>query len=82
MKPTGEQNAKCRTTKELLDLLAEAGVELPDEALDTVSGGNGKPKGDEPIAEWTCPYCEQSITLYRPEDAAKHVTKCPKGPFA
>ena len=39
---TEEQKEKakaCRTAKELLDLLAEAGVELPDDALDKVAGG-------------------------------------------
>ena len=41
---TGEQYAKakaCMTEKELLDLLAETGVELSDEALDVVAGGRG-----------------------------------------
>ncbi|MBR6291051.1 MAG: hypothetical protein IKR53_06360 [Clostridia bacterium] len=33
----------CKTAKELLDLLAEAGVELPDDALDKVSGGTDDP---------------------------------------
>ena len=41
---TEEQKAKakaCKTTKELFDFLAEAGVELPDEALEKVAGGMG-----------------------------------------
>ena len=39
---TDEQKEKakaCKTEKELLDYLAEAGVELPDELLETVAGG-------------------------------------------
>ncbi len=39
---TDEQKAKakaCKTAKELLDFLAEAGVELPDEVLEKVAGG-------------------------------------------
>ena len=43
---TEEQKKKakaCRTAKELLDFLAEAGIELPDEALDKVSGGKDDP---------------------------------------
>ncbi len=39
---TEEQKEKakaCKTTKELIDFLAETGVELPDEALDMVAGG-------------------------------------------
>ena len=39
---TEEQKKKakaCKTAKELLDLLTESGVELPDEALDMVAGG-------------------------------------------
>ncbi len=42
---TEEQKAKakaCRTAKELYDFLADAGVELPDEALDEVAGGYSK----------------------------------------
>ena len=31
----------CKTAKELLDLLTESGVELPDEALEKVAGGMG-----------------------------------------
>ncbi len=41
---TEEQKEKakaCKTAKELLDFLAEAGVELPDEVLDKVAGGVG-----------------------------------------
>ena len=41
---TDEQKEKakaCKTAKELIDFLAEAGVELPDEALDKVAGGVG-----------------------------------------
>ncbi len=29
----------CKTVKELLDFLTEAGVELPDELLEAVAGG-------------------------------------------
>ncbi len=39
---TDEQKEKakaCKTAKELVDFLAEAGVELPDELLDEVAGG-------------------------------------------
>ena len=41
---SGEQKKKaaaCETVQELIDLLTEAGVELPDELLDAVSGGMG-----------------------------------------
>ena len=41
---TEEQKKKakaCKTAKELVDFLAEAGVELPDEVLDAVAGGMG-----------------------------------------
>ncbi len=31
----------CKTAKELLDLLTESGVELPDESLEKVAGGMG-----------------------------------------
>ena len=44
---TEEQKEKakaCKTAKELLDFLAEAGVELPDELLDAVAGGKGQHK--------------------------------------
>ncbi len=43
---TDEQKAKakaCKTVKELIDFLAEAGVELPDEVLEKVTGGDGVP---------------------------------------
>ena len=43
---TEEQKKKakaCKTAKELLDFLVEAGVELPDDALDKVSGGKDDP---------------------------------------
>ncbi len=46
---TGEQKAKakaCKTAKELIDFLAEAGVELPDEVLDMVAGGEQGAAGD------------------------------------
>ena len=39
---TDEQKAKasaCKDTKELLDLLGDLGVELPDELLDSAAGG-------------------------------------------
>ena len=39
---TDEQKEKakaCKTAKELLDFLTEAGTELPDELLDKVAGG-------------------------------------------
>ncbi|MBQ2094795.1 MAG: hypothetical protein II474_02730, partial [Firmicutes bacterium] len=43
---TEEQKEKakaCKTAKELLDYLSAEGVELPDEALDKVSGGKDDP---------------------------------------
>ncbi len=33
----------CKTAKELLDLLTESGVELPDEMLEEVAGGKDDP---------------------------------------
>ena len=36
-----ERAKTCKTAKELVDFLAEAGVELPDEVLDAVAGGMG-----------------------------------------
>ncbi len=42
---SGEQKKKaaaCETVQELIDLLTEAGVELPDELLDAVSGGGSR----------------------------------------
>ena len=39
---TEEQKKKaaaCKTAKELLDYLAEAGIELPDEMLESAAGG-------------------------------------------
>ena len=81
---TEEQKEKakaCKTAKELLDYLSAEGVELPDEVLDAICGGSGDPKGKGQTIEWTCPYCEQTITLYKIEDAARHMTKCPKNPY-
>ncbi len=43
---TDEQKAKakaCKTVKELLDYLSAEGVELPDEVLEKVAGGDGVP---------------------------------------
>ncbi len=43
---TEEQKAKakaCKTVKELIDYLSAEGVELPDEAMDKVSGGKDGP---------------------------------------
>ena len=33
----------CKTAKELIDYLAEADAELPDDVLDAVAGGDGVP---------------------------------------
>ena len=59
-----EQKAQaqaCKTKDELTQLAAEAGVELPDEALDAVSGGCNE-YGDVPWDRWEnrCLFCQEN----------------------
>ena len=52
-----EQIAKfkeCKSNEEILKVAAEEGVELTDEQLEAVSGGNC-------INDPTCPNCHQSV---------------------
>ena len=61
---TDEQKEKvkaCKDDKELMDLLAREGVELPDEALNSISGGGCPDKRDKgySVGEKGCAICGQ-----------------------
>ena len=69
------------TTKEELEQLARGIVEIDDDDLDAVAGGNDdlKAKGTK---NWTCPYCGTIVACKSSKDAAKHMTTaCPNNPL-
>ena len=49
---TDEQKKKadeCKTMGELMDMAGKEGIELPDEALEVVSGGSGCFEASDPV---------------------------------
>ena len=76
---TKEQIAKlkaCKSSEEVLKAAKEEGIELSDEQLEAVSGGNCSPAGN-------CPFCGSDEVEYSPGcwehgDALYHCMKCRK----
>ena len=63
---TNEQISKvraCKSQEELLTLAKQEGIELSDEQLAAVSGGNALCESTPPIGK--CPYCKSENTAYR-----------------
>ena len=68
-----EKVKSCKTAEELMNLARQEGIELPDEALDAVSGGCGDADARGPYVYHTssnfprrtgwfdCPYCGGSF---------------------
>lgn len=54
--------------------------EISDDQLDNVVGGNDDLKGKATF-DWTCGGCGATIKCKSVQDAAKHMTKCPKNPY-
>lgn len=72
---------KVPTSKEEMDELRKSlRLEIGDDDLDEVVGGNDTLKGKAKIP-WTCHYCGATIMCKAVQDAAKHMTKCPNNPY-
>ncbi len=60
-----EKARACKTMEELNTLLAENDVELSEDALSAVAGGcsvsSDKYNKGDPIPEWKCPDCGQTL---------------------
>ena len=73
---TNEQKDKvkaCKTPNEILELAKNEGIELDEEQLEQISGG-----------DWgvdsryiTCDECHSNVTVTE-QDCAKHYVVCPK----
>lgn len=72
---------KIPTSQEEMDALRKSLIEeMSDDDLDQVAGGNDDLKGKTTI-NWTCGNCGATIKCKSMQDAAKHMTKCPKNPY-
>lgn len=69
------------STLEMEELSRTMRREISPEELETVSGGNDRPKDKTQRVPWTCPACGATILCRQLQDAAKHMTKCPNNPF-
>ena len=73
-------NMANATPEELKKILMEA-MEIDDDELDAVAGGNDDLKGKE-SGTWLCPFCGKTIKVKSAQDGAKHVAKdCPNNPL-
>ena len=82
---TEEQKKKvknCENLYDLIDLLGESGVALPDELLNYVSGGAVRQPGPGYVAYTAvCPSCGQSYTFTKLwAYPGKNITKPPEHP--
>ena len=63
---TDEQKEKakaCKTTEELMEFAGNEGLELPDEMLDSVSGGCGSSSIPQAELDLCSPYCDLCTDL-------------------
>ena len=58
--------------KEICKLIRQ---ELPEDTLDSITGGHESIKGKENPVGWTCPGCGASVMIRQYQDIAKHITK-------
>ncbi|MBO6141320.1 MAG: hypothetical protein J6O40_05935 [Ruminococcus sp.] len=76
-----EKAMACKTNDELMEFLAENDIELPEEALEAVSGGGGNDPYAVPLNEGdivpgkTCPLCHEQL-YYFGERVGQHVLYC------
>ena len=72
---------KVPTSKEEMDELRKTlRLEIGDDDLDAVVGGNDDIKGKSTTI-WNCPFCGAAVKCKKMQDAAKHMTKCPNNPY-
>lgn len=80
MKLTGLLKSKVEaasTKEEKKSIIAEAGMELTDEALDNVAGGVFPPEKEKipPKPKATCPYCGKQYSYQ--SYLITHLSHCP-----
>ncbi|MCR5142924.1 MAG: hypothetical protein K6C68_10445 [Ruminococcus sp.] len=63
-----EKASECKTIEELNEFVAENDIELPEEALELVSGGCGSsappPQKGDPVPGKVCPDCSRQLYFY------------------